>query len=176
MSSKHSSKLTMGLVIVLLLAAALVLVACQDEPTTAPNPTQPVAQAEPCPTSAPCPEPEACPDCPAVVTSTESSAAACPFTDEWAASGHADAEAEAFRHWDEEDPKEVPVDCAKCHAGSGFRDFVGADGSAAGVVDSAHPVDTVIDCQTCHNEAASEWNLVTFPSGISVTLEGPHSR
>jgi hypothetical protein len=30
-----------------------------------------------------------------------------PFLDMWAGSGHADSEAEAFRHWDEDDPPEI---------------------------------------------------------------------
>ena len=178
MPHRFSNKLTLGLVILLLLAIAVLLVGCQDtEPTTVaqqPAETQPCPTAAACPPAAACPTAAACPECPAAVT--ETAGVACPYEEEWAASPHADAEAEAFRHWDEEDPKEVPVDCAKCHAGSGFQDFVGADGSAAGVVDKAQPVDTVIDCNTCHNEAASNWHLVTFPSGISLTIPGPDAR
>src|SRR6185436_14928761 len=58
-----------------------------------------------------------------------------PFLEEWQSSGHADASAEAFVHWDEESPAEVPVECAKCHSTPGYQDFIGADGSAAGEVD-----------------------------------------
>ena len=37
-----------------------------------------------------------------------------PFAAMWVASGHADAGAEAFIHWDEDDPAVVPARCAKC--------------------------------------------------------------
>ena len=46
-----------------------------------------------------------------------------PFTESFVASGHADAKAEAFNHWNEEDPKEVPTGCAKCHTSAGFKEF-----------------------------------------------------
>jgi len=92
-----------------------------------------------------------------------------PYEEAWAESPHADAESESFVHWDEEDPPEVPVDCAKCHSGPGYRDFLGADGTAAGVVNAAAPIGTVINCVTCHNEAAAEMTQVTFPSGMEVT-------
>lgn len=180
MPHRLSSKLTLGLVLALLLGVALVLVGCEQNTPAATTAAQQPAATQACPTcpeAQPCPTAAACPTCPEPGPVTETpTTAACPFQEEWAASPHADAEAEAFRHWDEEDPKEVPVDCAKCHAGSGFQDFVGADGSAAGVVDKGQPVDTVIDCNTCHNQAASNWNLVTFPSGISLTVEGPDGR
>ena len=52
-----------------------------------------------------------------------------PFLEEWMSSGHADAAAEAFRHWDEDDPQEVPTSCAKCHSSTGYQDYLGADGS-----------------------------------------------
>ena len=58
---------------------------------------------------------------------------AIPFYAEWAASPHADRSAQAFKHWDPEGA--VPATCAKCHSTPGFRDFVGADGTPAGVVD-----------------------------------------
>ena len=53
-----------------------------------------------------------------------------PFLKEWQGSGHAAWETEAFRHWDADDPQEVPTSCAKCHSGAGYQDFLGADGSA----------------------------------------------
>ena len=31
-----------------------------------------------------------------------------PYEDQWAGSGHNNVEGEAFRHWDEDDPVEVP--------------------------------------------------------------------
>ena len=71
-----------------------------------------------------------------------------PFLEQWAGSGHADVEAEAFRHWDEDDPQVVEVDCAKCHSTPGYLDFIGADGSEAGVVEVAPPVDTTVSVRT----------------------------
>jgi hypothetical protein len=94
MKHKH---LLVGL---LLLAAAMALVACGT-----PSPT---AEATPCPEAPPCPDcPEApaCPDCPEC---PEPEVALVPFEEEWANSPHNDAEAEAFTHWDEDDPAEIP--------------------------------------------------------------------
>ena len=99
-----------------------------------------------------------------------------PFEEQWTSSGHADASAEAFIHWDENDPKEVPVACAKCHSTPGYLDFLGDDGSAAGVVDTAAPIGTVITCVACHNEATLAMDSVTFPSGVEVTDLGPEAR
>lgn len=99
-----------------------------------------------------------------------------PFLALWEASGHNDADAAAFRHWDEDDPAVVPVSCAKCHVGTGFQDFVGADGSAAGVVDAAHDPDTTITCTTCHNDATLALDSVTMPSGAVLTGLGAEAR
>ena len=71
-----------------------------------------------------------------------------PFYDEWAASPHNDTESEAFNHWNEDDPIEVPTDCAKCHSTPGYIDHLGADGSTPGVVDVAAPIGTTVQC-TC---------------------------
>jgi mono/diheme cytochrome c family protein len=49
-----------------------------------------------------------------------------PHEELWAGSAHADASAEAFRHWDEDDPKEVPTNCARCHTPTGYQDYLGA--------------------------------------------------
>ena len=46
------------------------------------------------------------------------------ITTRWEGSGHADITSEAFTHWNEDDPAEIPATCAKCHSTSGFRDFV----------------------------------------------------
>jgi hypothetical protein len=99
-----------------------------------------------------------------------------PFEQEWVNSPHADAEAEAFVHWNEDDPAEVPTSCAKCHSTPGYMDYLGADGSAAGAVDLAAPVGTVITCEACHNDAASTHSSVVFPSGVEVTGLGPSAR
>ncbi|MCL4263925.1 MAG: hypothetical protein KJ069_11950 [Anaerolineae bacterium] len=110
------------------------------------------------------------PEAPASAVSTV------PFEEQWANSPHADAEAEAFIHWNEEDPAEVPANCAKCHSTTGFMDFVGADGSAFGSVEVAAPIGQVIECQACHNDATLELSSVTFPSGVEVTGLGPEAR
>ena len=166
-----------------LLLAGLLLVGCGATPEPCPDcPT-----AEPCPDCPECPEAECpeCPeaDCPAVecpecpeVECPEAEAAGCPFEDDWAGSGHADAEAEAFRHWDEDDPAVVPAGCAKCHSEGGALDFFGADGTEAGVVDGDHAIDTVISCDVCHNEATMAWDTVVFPSGAEISGLGAEAR
>ncbi len=99
-----------------------------------------------------------------------------PGLTEWQNSPHADVKSEAFRHWDEEDPQEVPTSCAKCHSSIGYQDFLGADGSEAGVVDAAAPVTTVVDCVACHNSATINKTSVVFPSGLEITNLGDESR
>ncbi len=142
------TSLLIGLILV---GAALVLVACGGgAPTEEPAPVEP--------TEAPVPE--------LVV----------PYEEAWASSPHADASAEAFRHWDEEDPAEVPVECAKCHSEAGYLDFLGADGSTAGVVDAPAPVNTVVSCVACHNDVTISKTSVVFPSGVEVTGIGDESR
>jgi len=128
-------------------------------------------------TATPCPPTPECPECPPPPTpDAEESAVEVPFQDLWAASGHADQAAEAFRHWDQEDPPEVPASCAKCHSAPGYKDFLGIDGTEAGVVDNAAAVDTVINCMVCHNEAAATLTSVTFPSGVEVAGLGAEAR
>jgi hypothetical protein len=99
-----------------------------------------------------------------------------PFEEQWVNSGHADATAEAFRHWDADSPQEVPTSCAKCHTPTGYMDYLGADGSAPGVVDAAQPVSNGITCEACHNDAAVALSEVTFPSGAVVSGLGPEAR
>lgn len=98
------------------------------------------------------------------------------FLAAWEGSGHNDATAEAFRHWDEEDPQEVPTSCAKCHTSTGYLDFLGVDGSAGGVVDAAAPTGSTIECQTCHNYVTISKDSVVMPSGIELTGLGDESR
>lgn len=78
-------------------------------------------------------------------------------------SGHADETAEAFRHWDEDDPPLVPTRCAKCHSNDGFLDF-----AADGVVDEAAQPGT-LGCGVCHTNSSSgatrNFGSVAFPSG-----------
>ncbi len=105
----------------------------------------------------------------AVWTSAQAFAVEVPYEAEWASSGHADATSEAFVHWDADDPPEVSASCAKCHSTPGYLDFLGADGTAAGVVDAAAPIGTTVECIACHNEATGVLDSVTFPSGVEVT-------
>lgn len=97
-----------------------------------------------------------------------------PNYDAWAASGHADATADAFNHWNEDG--EISTSCAKCHSSPGFVDFIGGDGSAAEVVDAPAPIGTVIHCGACHNDAAEALASVTFPSGVVVDNLGAEAR
>jgi hypothetical protein len=96
------------------------------------------------------------------------------FHEAWASSGHADAEAEAFVHWNEDG--EVEVDCAKCHSTPGYLDFLGEDGSEAGVVDAAAPIGTTVNCDACHNDTASNLHTVAFPSGAEITTADNAAR
>lgn len=84
--------------------------------------------------------------------------------DMWAASPHANAKSESFVHWDDEGM--IPANCATCHSGTGFRDFLGDDGSQAGVTDKDHAPGSLVDCQTCHNDTVKELSSVKFPSGV----------
>lgn len=91
-----------------------------------------------------------------------------PFEQEWANSPHNAADTEAFIHWNEDDPQEVPANCAKCHSTPGYLDFLGADGSEFGVVENAAPIGTTIQCDACHNSVTSNHTSVVFPDRKSV--------
>ena len=99
-----------------------------------------------------------------------------PFAAMWVGSGHADAGAEAFVHWDEDDPAVVPGRCAKCHSTTGYHDFLGIDGTEAGVVDNDHEIGQVIECVACHNAAAAAMDSVVFPSGVEIAGLGSEAR
>jgi len=99
-----------------------------------------------------------------------------PYEALWASSGHANASAEAFRHWDEADPKAVPASCAKCHSPDGYQDFLGADGSAFGSVETDHPISNGITCVACHNEVTATLDSVVMPSGLELAGLGDESR
>ncbi|HQU37432.1 MAG TPA: cytochrome c3 family protein, partial [Anaerolineales bacterium] len=124
----------------------LILAACGNTPTAAPT------------------EPPAPTEIPALIPET-------PYLVEWQESGHADVASEPFRHWDGEDPAEVPVTCAKCHTTSGYEDFLGVDGSELSKVDAVVPASEAqgIQCVACHNAATISKTTVTFPSGVTVT-------
>jgi len=99
-----------------------------------------------------------------------------PFLQDWMGSGHADAAAEAFRHWDAEDPAEIPVECAKCHSSSGYQDYLGADGSVALTVEVHAAIGTVVDCVACHNSGTITKTSVIMPSGLELSGLGDESR
>ncbi|MBZ0294482.1 MAG: cytochrome c family protein [Anaerolineae bacterium] len=96
------------------------------------------------------------------------------FYNAWVNSPHADASAEAFVHWDAEG--EIPESCARCHSTPGYRDYVGADDSEAGVVDAPAPIGTTVTCDACHNSATATLTNVTFPSGVEVTENSSSAR
>jgi len=121
----------------------------------------------------------------------ETKECACPTADVvpqeelWKESGHADTTAMAFNDWN--DAGSIPASCAKCHSTPGYKDYLGADGSAAGVIDQAAPIGTVISCQACHNQQATELTSVVLESTgdaaavppiekITLTGLGPEAR
>jgi len=113
-----------------------------------------------------CPEVEtpACPEAVPVVPEIEAA---------WAGSGHADAEAEAFRHWDEEDPAVVNQRCAKCHSTEGYIEYV-ATGKITTEIPAAENMG--IHCTACHNEATATKDSVLMPSGVELTGLGDEAR
>jgi hypothetical protein len=157
------------LVGVLMLVLTLTLVACGGSaPEATPCPT-----VEPCPDCPAAPECPACPECPAP---EEPVVEYVPFEEQWAASSHADETAEAFTHWDGDDPPEIPVDCARCHSTTGYLEYLGDDGSEPGAVENNQPIGQVIDCLACHNETATVMDTVVFPSGLEITGLGAEAR
>ena len=95
----------------------------------------------------------------------------------WSTSAHADKAAEAFKHWDAEGS--VPTSCAKCHSTPGYKDYIGADGSAFNVVDKAAPLGTTVECEACHADPGRgivhNHTSVVFPSGVEVKDLGPEA-
>lgn len=97
-----------------------------------------------------------------------------PNEPEWLTSGHANYASYAFRYWDASGS--IPTSCARCHSGAGFDDYIGADGSAAFVVDTAHAPGRTVDCNACHSPTASALSKVIFPSGVEVAGLGGEAR
>jgi hypothetical protein len=117
---------------------------------------------------------------------------------DWLASAHANLTAEAFAHWNNDSPAVVPQNCAKCHSGLGYRDFLGVLGNPLAtppettatsnlndpspspgqgqVASGPWPVGTPVNCDTCHNSVTQGLSEVTFPSGLTVTGLGDESR
>ena len=87
----------------------------------------------------------------------------------WETSAHADAESRAFTHWNDQDPAQIPTACAKCHSTGGYRSYLGVDGSAPGKVSQAVPIGSTIECEACHNEAASQKDEAVMPSEVELT-------
>lgn len=130
--------------------------------------TIPTAEATRCPDPEPCidcPAVESCPDCPEC---PKPEGVLVPFEIEWANSPHNDVEAEAFRYWDENDPAEIPTNCAKCHSTPGYIAFMGVGGSEFGVVEEPAPIGTTVECVACHNEVTLQHDSVVFPSGLEL--------
>jgi hypothetical protein len=147
----------------------LALSACSSATTQTPEVNEPVATV--CPPEKTCPT---CPDCPVPPTPIVQNV---PNQDAWANSPHNAADAEAFNHWNADDPAEIPTSCARCHSTQGYQDFLGADGSEAGKVDAAVPAPAgTLQCETCHNPAAEALTAVTFPSGVTVEGLGGEAR
>ncbi len=90
----------------------------------------------------------------------------------WKTSGHADADAEAFVHWDEDG--EIPVSCAKCHSTEGFADFI-----QDGAVNAPAPIGGSVECLVCHTDPESgtvrNHTSVVFPSGEFAENLGPEA-
>ncbi len=162
----HSRKLP--LFVLLFMVVAIALAAC----STATEPP-PVQEPEPCPTL---PAPEVCPECEVPEIPECPAPVERPFEAQWKSSGHADAAAEAFVHWDEDDPAVVAEGCAKCHSSYGYQDFLGADGSEVGVVNQAAALGSTVDCAACHNDATQTLTSVVLPSGVEITGLGDEAR
>ncbi|WP_175483205.1 polyheme membrane-associated cytochrome C [Salinihabitans flavidus] len=88
------------------------------------------------------------------------------LVEKWLASPHGDYHSQSFTYWNKDG--EVPVDCAACHSQTGFLDYLGADGSASGVVDHPAVINAPIGCASCHTSAAHALDSVSFPSGVTV--------
>ena len=93
----------------------------------------------------------------------------------WESSAHADTEATAFTRWDNDDPPQVPVNCAKCHSTIGYHDFLGLDGATPGQVDNPAAIGTTVACEACHNEISDTRTTAVMPSHIELTELGQNS-
>ena len=167
-------KLKYLLIGVVLLLLAIGLTACASPEEATPCPT-----AEPCP-EVDCPEAPECPECPTCEvceTCEEPVVENIPAAEPWANSPHNNEEAEAFRHWDEDDPAVVPGSCAQCHTTSGYYHYVGADGSEPFTME-LESVETgeTVECIACHNSSTVVMDTVPFPSGAVITGLGAESR
>lgn len=82
-------------------------------------------------------------------------------------SGHANSEADAFTHWDEDVPPLVSTSCAKCHSTGGFIEF-----ALTGKVNTAAEPGA-FKCELCHLDPEGGPTRVIqnvkFPSGEVIT-------
>ena len=101
------------------------------------------------------------------VTQAQEKSPVTSIVEAWIASPHGDRKSESFVHWNKDGA--VPESCATCHSGPGLLDFLGADGTLAGKVDGPAPIGSPIDCVACHNQAATDLEQITFPSGAVMT-------
>jgi hypothetical protein len=88
----------------------------------------------------------------------------------WLDAPHADHGSLSFTYWNKEGA--VPETCAACHSQPGFLDWLGADGTAAGVVNHPAAINAPIGCAACHTDTAHALDNVTFPSGVTVDSLG----
>ena len=93
----------------------------------------------------------------------------------WESSAHADSESRAFSRWNDDDPPEIPENCAKCHSTLGYHDFLGLDGSTAGEVSNPAPIGTTVECDACHNEVSERKTTAVMPSLIELEDLGRNS-
>ena len=168
-------------IVIGLLLFSLILVACSQDPVEVtrvvemevPGPEVEVTREVQVEVEVPGPEVEVTR---VVEVMLEGAVDVIPFEEMWASSPHNRAEDEAFVHWDEDDPPEIPPACARCHSTSGYLDWIGADGTEAGMVDAPAPIGSTVECAACHNEVTVQMDSVVFPSGIEVTGLGDESR
>ncbi len=90
------------------------------------------------------------------------------ITEAWLASPHGDRSAEAFKHWNEDEERVVPGECATCHTSRGIMDYLGTDLRAVNVIDKPQSLGSTVDCATCHNAKSMALQSVVFPSGERV--------
>lgn len=98
------------------------------------------------------------------------------ITMDWWGSGHADVESISFTNWNDDDPPQVPPNCAKCHSGNGFIDYIGQDGSLEFSVDRPAAVESVVACVVCHSDKGNSLSLVKFPSGAEINFGQGNAR
>ena len=93
----------------------------------------------------------------------------------WQTSAHANTESRAFTRWNDTEDAAIPENCAKCHSTTGYRDYLGVDGSTPGVVDAPIPIGTTIECEACHNNVAKDKDTSAMPSGLEIGQLGRES-